>query len=143
MKRICAIDYGSSRTGWAISDVMHVIVSDSGFLRRVTDEQLIIDIQAMISEKNIGKIIVGLPFNMSGKYSSKTTETERFIEKLTETIKISVDTIDERLTSVQATRNLQIIGVKTGHNKGQIDAMSASVMLETWLQKKSFRKTIE
>lgn len=139
MKRICALDFGFRRIGWALSDMSQILVASSGAFEYHATENVIGVIQTLIKEKSVEKIVLGYPLNMQGEKTKQTESTIKFQQTLEKVISIPIELFDERLSSVQAGRNLHKMGIRTGHQKGKVDAMAASLILETWLQRKAFR----
>ena len=133
-----SIDYGDKRVGIALSDPMHTISYPLCVINRKNDLDLISEIFNIISEKQVEKIIIGLPLSMSGSYSKQTKKVIFFKDILNEeltnkSLNIDIDTIDERLSSVSAKNIMIQQGIKTGHNKGKIDELSASIILQEYL----------
>ena len=138
MGRIMSIDYGDKRVGIALSDPMQTISYPSGVINKKNDKHLIEELFKIISEKQIKKIIIGLPISMSGSYSQQTNKVIAFKNTLIDELhdrdlNIPVDTIDERLSSVSAKNIMIQQGIKTGHNKSKIDELSASIILQEYL----------
>ena len=136
-----SIDYGDKRVGVALSDPLHTISYPLCVINQKNENYLIDEIVKIINEKQVGKIIIGLPISMSGTYSEQTKKVILFKESLskellTRKLNIDIDTIDERLSSVSAKNIMIEQGIKTGHNKGMIDELSASIILQEYLDTK-------
>ena len=136
-----SIDYGDRRVGIALSDPSHTISYPSGFINKKNDNYLIDEIIKIIDQKQIEKIIIGLPLSMSGFYSEQTKKVICFKDFLVKELSnrkivIDIDMIDERLSSVSAKNIMIQQGIKTGHNKGRIDELSASIILQEYLDSK-------
>ena len=113
----------------------------NGVINKKNENQLVDEIIKIINDKLVEKIIIGLPLSMSGSYSEQTKKVVVFkdflIKELSDrNLSIDVDTIDERLSSVSAKNIMIQQGVKTGHNKGRIDELSASIILQEYLDSK-------
>ena len=133
-----SIDYGDRRVGIALSDPMHTISYPLCVINHTSQNHLINDILKIVNEKEIEKIIIGLPISMSGHYSSQTKKVISFKEVLIKRLldkdlKVNIDTIDERLSSISAKKIMIQQGIKTGHNKGKIDQLSAAIILQEYL----------
>ena len=133
MHRILSIDYGSKRIGLALSDLMQIIAKPFKTIQNKNNAQILDEINEIIIDKNVNKIIVGLPLNLKGEFSEQTNLTMNFVDYLKENIKIDVLTYDERLSSIQAKNSLVKQGVKTGHNKGAVDQTAAALFLQGYL----------
>ena len=137
MKRILALDYGDKKIGVAISDPMQIIAKPFKTLNNTTNKNILLDLNEIISEYDINKIIVGLPITLKNKYSIQTEKVSTFIEFLKENLSIYVDSYDERLSSKIAIQSLIKQGIKTGHNKREIDKTAAAIFLQNYLDDKS------
>ena len=138
MGRIISIDYGEKRVGVALSDPSQTISFPLCVINRLNDQHLMDEIIKIIDEKKVEKVIIGLPISMSGSYSSQTKKVILFKdtlvkEFLNQELDVDVSTIDERLSSVSAKNIMIQKGIKTGHNKGMIDELSASIILQEYL----------
>jgi len=136
-----SIDYGEKRVGIALSDPLHTISYPLCVINKKNENQLVDEIIKIINDKLVEKIIIGLPLSMSGSYSEQTKKVIIFkdflIKELSDrNLNIDIDTIDERLSSVSAKNIMIQQGVKTGHNKGRIDELSASIILQEYLDSK-------
>tara|TARA_Y100000996_G_scaffold277691_1_gene218926 strand:- start:1983 stop:2396 length:414 start_codon:yes stop_codon:yes gene_type:complete len=136
-----SIDYGEKRVGIALSDPLHTISYPLCVINKKNENQLVDEIIKIINDKLVEKIIIGLPLSMSGSYSEQTKKVIVFKDFLIKQLSnrglsIDIDTIDERLSSVSAKNIMIQQGVKTGHNKGRIDELSASIILQEYLDSK-------
>ena len=133
MDRILGIDYGQRRIGVSISDPLKIIAQPLNIIDQKKNINVVNEIEKIIKDKNVSSLVVGLPLNMKGKYSEQTNKTQEFILKLKTRITIPIYTIDERLTSKEATKILIKKNIKTGHNKQAVDIMSAVIILQEYL----------
>ena len=136
-----SIDYGDKRVGVALSDPMHTISYPLCVINQTDQDSLINEILKISQAKEVEKIIIGLPISMSGNYSEQTKKVILFKNLLAKTIlnkdiNITIDFIDERLSSVSAKNIMIEKGIKTGHNKGKIDELSAAIILQEYLDSK-------
>ena len=137
LNRILALDYGDKKIGVAISDPMKIIAKPFKTLDNTTSKNTLINLNQIISEYNIEKVVVGLPLTLKNKYSIQTNKVCVFIKFLKENISIPVDSYDERLSSKIAIQSLIRQGVKTGHNKKEIDKTAAAIFLQDYLDDKN------
>ena len=133
MNRVLAIDYGDVRIGLAMSDLMQIIAKPYKTIKNTDQNDVFSQLENIIKKNNIGKIIVGLPITLKGEHSEQTNKVLSFVKELKLCIKIDIDTYDERLSSFQAKKSLIYQGVKTGHNKEQIDQTAAAIFLQGYL----------
>lgn len=135
MGRIMGIDYGSRRTGLAVTDPLKMIAQP---LEMVYTADLKMYLDSYLYEEDVECFVVGLPTNLSGQDTDATGPVKQFIQALKQAYpNIPVETIDERLTSHEAQQSILASGAKKSQrqNKGLIDAVSASLILQTYLQK--------
>ncbi len=135
--RVLAIDYGDSRIGLALSDIMHIIAKPYKTINNISDDSVISNLQEIIISNSVGEILIGLPVTLKNNNSEQTNKVNAFIEKLSEKVSIPITSYDERLTSISATRSLVQQGIKTGKNKGAIDMTAAAIFLQNYLDEKS------
>lgn len=129
--RYLGIDYGSKRTGLAISDPEGRLAVLKGSISLPSQQEVIDRIKQIIEEDQVESVIVGLPTNMSGEPTEMTDHVNRFIEKLRNHVSVPVQTIDERLTTEMAKKLLQ--GVKNEDR----DTVAAQIMLQNFLDEHS------
>ena len=134
MDRVLGIDYGDSRVGIALSDPLRIIAKP--FKTLTNNSELLSQLRLLIDEQNIIELVVGYPINMKGLKTKQTEKVDIFINILTREFKLKITKIDERLSSVSAKSLLIQQGIKTGHNKSQIDETSAAIILQEFLDKK-------
>ena len=136
MKKVIGIDYGDQRIGIAISDPLQIIASPLKVINYMGEQQIFNEIKNITDSYNIDTIAVGLPLTLKGTHSKQTEKTIKFIENLKKNINVSIKTVDERMTSKEAEKILIQKGVKTGHNKSQIDLTAAVIILQEYLDSK-------
>ena len=140
MNRILSIDYGDKRIGLALSDILKIIAKPYKTINNISNKQIIDDINMIIKDRNIEKIIVGLPITLKGNYSEQTNKVLSFVKLLEDGTSVCIETYDERLSSIQAKKSLIYQGVKTGHNKSEIDKTAAAIFLQGYLDGQSYKK---
>ena len=133
--RVLAIDYGDVRVGTAITDELGITAQG---LETIThsgnDKAVLARLDELIEKYEISTIVVGLPINMNGTSSERVEKTKQFIHKLKcKYNKIKIATVDERLTTVQAHRTMNELGVKAKNKKNIVDTISAVYILETYI----------
>jgi putative Holliday junction resolvase len=133
--KILSIDYGNKRTGLAISDENEKLASRFLTLENKSSKDLIKEIKKIILEKNIGKIIIGIPIGLKGE-SAQTQNIKEFSAKLSGNIDIPIIEINEVFTSKMAEENLRKAGIKSEEIKKNIDQEAARIILQDYLDKK-------
>ena len=135
LNRILAIDYGDKKVGLALSDPMKIIAKPYKTIVNNSKESLLSDIIQIIQLKDVNEIVVGLPKTLKNTYSEQTYKVKDFIDYITGSLDINVVIVDERLSSIEAKRSLINQGIKTGHNKKDVDMTAAALFLQNYLDK--------
>ncbi len=133
MGRILAIDYGTKRTGIAITDQMQIIASG---LTTIDTKNLIAFLKDYISNETVEKFIIGLPKQMNNTISENENYIQIFLKQLKKDIPhIPIERVDERFTSKMALKTLIDSGLnkKQRQNKALIDEVSATLILQSYL----------
>ena len=135
--RILSIDYGDSRTGFAITDELGITAQGLETLHSQGSDRLILKkIDELLGIYEINTIVVGMPYNMNGTKSERAELTEKFIHKLKcKYNKIKIDYIDERLTTVAAHKTMNFLNINKHKKRNIVDTISAVYILETYLKK--------
>ena len=131
--RILAIDYGKRRIGLAISDPTGTIATGIGTLEVTSDEDALTRITAGHAEWGYRMIIIGLPIMESGREGPMAEVVRAFAAQLQERTHMEVRLVDERYTSRVAQRIFHESGKKLKGRKGDIDRLSAEVLLRGYL----------
>lgn len=131
--RILAIDYGEKRIGLAITDPLGLIAQPFETITR--DGRELQKISEIIKDKEVKKILLGMPFNMNGTSSEMTAKARAFAEELQKNTTVEINLIDERLTSREAGSRLAEMSVPVKKRKKAMDCLAAAVILETYLNK--------
>ena len=133
MNRVLSVDYGIKRIGLALSDLMQIIAKPYKTITNIDNQQVLQELNIIVEDKNVDRIVVGLPLTLKGEYSEQTKITIKFVEFLKQNMQTEIITYDERLSSIQAKNSLIKQGVKTGHNKGAVDQTAAALFLQGYL----------
>lgn len=136
MAQILAIDYGRARCGLAVTDDMQIIAST---LDTVPTAKLVDYLRGYFSSNAVETVVIGLPVDLKGNMSEVETDILRFIEVFErEFPRIKVERFDERFTSKMASYFISQSGKnkKQREQKGLIDKVSATIILQNYLEKK-------
>ncbi len=135
--RKLGIDYGDARVGIAITDELNITVQGLETIHHKGNDKIVLKRLDEIFEKyEIDTIVVGMPLNMDGSSTYRVEVTNKFLHKLKcKYNKIKIETIDERLTTVQAHRTMNDLQIKANNKKNIIDTLSAVYILETYVNK--------
>lgn len=136
MPRILAIDYGEKRTGIAVTDELQIIASG---LTTIASAEAISFLKDYFTKENVAKVLIGEPRQMNYEASQSAPIIEAFVEKFkTEFPEMQVIRVDERFTSKLAFQSMIDSGLKKKQrqDKGLIDEISATIMLQDYLSRK-------
>ena len=137
---ILALDYGTKRIGVAVSDATLTLARPLSYLDAGQFQKLALTLRALIKEHEISLILVGMPRNMDGTYGPAAERTQVFIYHLKQVLTVPIESRDERLTTVQASRQLRESGKKARDQKTLIDSASAVVLLQLHLDQLALRE---
>ena len=134
MPRILAIDHGTVRLGLAISDEMELVASPLKTLEtKLAPEQ---EIARIVQDKQVGTIVIGMPFHMNGQKGEAALRVEDFAAKLGKTLQheVPIEFVDERLSSVEAEASMSRAGITGKRERNEIvDQLAAVVILQDFL----------
>ena len=131
--RILAIDHGTKRMGVAISDELGMIAQPLEFIPAEPFANFLTRLKEILKEKQVELILVGMPRNMNGSYGPAALKVQEFVTVLKDAVTIPIQTLDERLTSVQAHRLLTEAEVSGRQRKGKVDKSAAAILLQSYL----------
>ena len=135
--RIMGIDYGEARVGIAISDELKITAQGLETINHNgNDKKLLARLDEIMKDYEIETIVVGMPKLLNGDKATRAEITEKFIHKLKcKYNKIKIDSIDERLTTVQAHKTMNYLEIDKKKKRGLVDTISAVYILETYMNK--------
>ena len=128
------IDSGQVRKGIALTDLMKLIASPYEVYKSVSKSSDLEYFAKLVKEKEVQKIVIGLPLNMDGSEGKRAIATRQFGEALQSKTGLPVVYQDERLSSVEAEEYLLSADVRRDKRKNLIDKVSASIILEEYLR---------
>ena len=100
--KVLALDFGSARTGVAVSDPTGTVARPAGTVQRAASDAGFERLVDLIDSEQPGLVVVGMPLTLRGEHGEQARETAGFVERLRAAIDIPVETYDERFTSVLA-----------------------------------------
>lgn len=135
--RKLGIDYGDSRVGLAITDLLGITVQGLETIHYNGNDKILLKrLDEILNEYEIDTIVVGMPFNMNGSSSTRVEVTNQFIHKLKcKYNKIKIETIDERLTTVAAHKAMNFLDVNKKQKRNIVDTISAEYILEIYMKR--------
>jgi putative Holliday junction resolvase len=124
--RVLALDYGSARCGCALSDPTGTLATPIDHIERPGTRRGLARVADLVREREVGRVVVGLPLGLSGDDTDQTRETRAWADRLAERVRpVPVELYDERFTTAIASRS--------GDARTSEDSRAAAVLLEDWL----------
>ena len=136
--RSLGIDFGEKRIGLAISDPEGALAVPLTTLVRRDDKSAIQQILDIARGEGVGRLVLGEPFNVDGTRGEAAERVRRFGERLAARAArsgLTLDWVEETLTTVEATRRLREAGVDTRKDPARVDAVAAQILLQEALDR--------
>jgi len=124
--KILALDFGSARTGLAVSDPTGTIATPVGVVEHAATETGLAQLATLVREEGVERVVIGLPLTLRGERGEQADETERFVTALRATVEVPVETFDERFTTDLAEQ--------TSNGARSVDAVAAAHLLSSYLE---------
>jgi len=124
--KVIAVDYGSARTGVAVSDPTGTIARPLGVVERASSGSGLERLARLVREHRAERVVVGLPLTLRGEHGAQARETEVFVEALRAAVDVPVESFDERFTTGLAAR--------VGSDEAPEDARAAAHLLSSYLE---------
>jgi putative Holliday junction resolvase len=123
--KVLALDYGSARTGVAVSDPTGTLARPLGVVERAGAEAGLAELARLVHDEDAERVVVGLPLTLRGTHGEQAAETERFVETLRGVVDVPVELFDERFTTDLAQQTA---------GSAPEDALAAAHLLSTYLE---------
>jgi len=124
--RVLALDYGVARCGCALSDPTGTLTTPIEPVLRPATRRGLARVVDLVREREVGRVVVGLPLSLSGRDSAQTKETRAWAARLAERVEVPVELYDERFTTLLASRD-------PGAPTSSEDSRAAAHLLASWL----------
>jgi putative pre-16S rRNA nuclease len=124
--KVMALDYGSARTGVAVSDPTGTLARPFGIVERAATDGGLAEVARLVREEDVERVVVGLPLTLRGVRGEQAAETERFVEALRGVLDVPVELYDERFTTDLAQQTA---------GDAPVDALAAAHLLSGWLER--------
>ncbi|CCW35013.1 RNAse H-fold protein YqgF [Chthonomonas calidirosea] len=138
--KILGLDVGEKTIGVAISDEeerwafpVQTIVRQEGWRRDMAA------IRALVASEKIGRIVVGLPLTLEGQKGVQAQKVEAFLQILRRNVRIPIEVLDERFTTLEAERVLRSLESDFRRRKEVVDANAACLILQTYLDRRQHK----
>ena len=131
--RILGLDVGDKRIGVAISDPEEILATPLAIITREDDKKAIADIIELVDRHGVERIVVGMPYSLNGSIGGQANKVMDFAERLSKHTTASMETWDERLSTVAVERLLREAGSKKAGKRAKRDAAAAAFILQGYL----------
>ena len=121
-----ALDFGSARTGVAVSDETGTLARPVGVVERAATDAGLVRLEALVAEHQAELVVVGLPLTLRGEHGEQARVTEDFVADLRRRLHVPVEMFDERFTTTLAQQS----GARAPE-----DAVAAAHLLQGWLER--------
>jgi putative Holliday junction resolvase len=122
--KVLALDYGSARTGVAVSDPTGTVARPLEVVQRAGSQSGLARIVELVRAHDVKRVVVGLPLTMRGERGAQAVETEEFVALLRSALEVPVESFDERFTTDLAEQS---------GGSGETDARAAAHLLSSYL----------
>jgi putative transcription antitermination factor YqgF len=123
--KVLALDFGSARTGVAVSDATGTIARPVGVVQQAATEDGLAELAELVRAEGVERVVVGMPLTLRGEHGDQAAETEQFVESLRAALDVPVESFDERFTTDLAERALDA--------EAPTDARAAAHLLSSYL----------
>lgn len=124
--RVLALDFGSARTGVAVSDETGTLARPVGVVEKAASDAGLARLAELVATEEAQLVVVGLPLTLRGEHGAQARETEAFVDALRERLVVPVETYDERFTTSLAQQTA---------GRAAEDAVAAAHLLQGWLER--------
>lgn len=124
--KVMALDFGSARTGVAVSDATGTLARPVGVVERAASDRGLGRLVELAAEHEAELVVVGLPLTLRGEHGDQARATEAFVDALRGRLPIPVETYDERFTTTLAEQS---------GGRAPVDALAAAHLLQSWLER--------
>jgi putative holliday junction resolvase len=131
------LDVGGKRIGVAGCDGLGLMATGITTIWRTSFAEDIAQLQAIISDRAVEILVIGLPYKMDGSIGSQAKQVQKFARRVSAALELPIEYVDERLTSYAAEQMMIEANISVSQNKATIDRIAAAVILQQWLDLRS------
>ena len=135
-ERILGVDFGDTRTGLAVSDLLGMLAGGIGYVNSSYMPKTVELVAEKAKEHGVAKIVVGLPINMNGTLGPRAEHAKEFAAMLEEATGLPVEMFDERCSTMAAHQILNMTDTRGKKRKAAVDTLSAQIILQNYLDSK-------
>ncbi len=141
--KLLGVDFGDKRTGLAISNDGQTIASGVTQISVGGMQKTAEAVAKLAMERDVAGIVIGLPVNMDGSHGPRAQHAEKFAGIVASLVTVPVAMLDERMTTMAASRYLNETDTRGKKRKSVIDTLSAEIILQNALDKLKFMRSTE
>lgn len=134
--RVLAIDLGKARAGVAVSDELGLYAHTRPPIDARNRKALLAALAELARAEGVRRFLIGLPLEMTGEHGPAARRALAFAQQLADATGLEVEVVDERLTTVEASRQLSASGIEGRRQKSKVDGVAAAVILQSWLDRR-------
>lgn len=131
--RVLSLDLGKARVGLAVSDELGLLAHPRPPLDGRNRRAVLTAVRALVAELGAERVLVGYPLDASGQEGLAAARARRFADDLAAKVSVPVELVDERLTTLEASRRLEEAGVRSRDRRASVDGAAAAIVLQSWL----------
>lgn len=132
-ERILGVDFGDTRTGLAVSDLLGMLANGIGYVNSSYMPKTVQMVAEKAKEVGAARIVVGLPINMNGTYGPRAEHAREFADMLAAETGLPVEMFDERCSTMAAHQILNLTDTRGKKRKAAVDTLSAQIILQNYL----------
>ncbi len=133
--RVMGVDFGEVRTGIAISDASRFLASGIGYIKEGGLHKTAEKIAEMVKEENVTAVVIGCPVNMNGTEGPRAERCRDLAREINALTALPVAMMDERMTTMAASRFLNETNTRGAKRKTVIDTLSAQIILQNFIDR--------
>ncbi|MEY2859492.1 MAG: hypothetical protein RLZZ74_3808, partial [Cyanobacteriota bacterium] len=127
------LDVGRKRMGVAGCDGTGLIATGLTTIQRTFWAADVRQLKDIVTAREVEILVIGLPYRLDGTLGSQAQQVQKFADRISQTLQLPFEYVDERLTSVEAEAQLKAQNRFSTRNKGAIDQRAAEIILQQWL----------
>ncbi|WP_231511596.1 Holliday junction resolvase RuvX [Chondromyces apiculatus] len=132
---MAAIDLGKARVGVAVADELGMFAHPRPPLDGARQQAVLAALAALARDEGVTRFLVGLPLELDGREGSAARRAMGFAQALADAAGVAVELVDERLSTVEASRRLREGGTNSRRARARVDGAAAAVLLQAWLDR--------
>lgn len=133
MKRILGVDSGDVRTGLAVSDTLGFLANGIGTFTAPTEDELVELVVKYANEYDVERVVIGNPINMDGSSGERSQKVRALSEQIAARLSVPIILFDERCTTMEAHKIMNITNTRGKKRKAAVDTLSAQIILQDYL----------